>query len=244
MTTLRLDLAYDGSGFRGYAYQQGLRTVQGELEKALETLFGDSIETSVAGRTDAGVHARGQVVSIEVDSAIDVEKLARSLNGLLGPEIAVMAVGEVEAEFNARFSARWRRYRYTLDTGPAPDPLQRGFSWHVGSSLDWAAMGTAADQFVGEHDFGAFCRSVEGKSNVRRVDEAKWQAGEGDRLDFWIEANAFCHQMVRSLVGLCYDVGRGFTPADSVADIVASKDRGRVATVAPPQGLILWQVGY
>ena len=243
MPSLRLDLAYDGSGFRGYARQEGLRTVQSTLEEALETLLGGPIETAVAGRTDAGVHARGQVVSLRVDSTVDVEKLARSLNGLVGPEIAVMAVTEVDAGFNARFSAIWRRYRYSLDTGPAPDPLHRGFVWHVGPRLDQAAMDETAAQFVGEHDFGAFCRAVEGKSNVRRVDEAKWEPAP-NRLHFWIEANAFCHQMVRSLVGLCYDVGRGFTPVGSVADIIDSRDRSRVATVAPPHGLILWEVGY
>jgi tRNA pseudouridine38-40 synthase len=243
MPTLRLDLAYDGSGFRGYARQKGLRTVQGVLEDAIATVIEGRVETSVAGRTDAGVHARGQVVSFRVESAVDVERLARSLNGLVGPEMAVMAVTEVDDGFNARFSARWRRYRYTMSIGPAPDPLTRGFEWHVGTSLDQASMKAAAAEFVGEHDFSAFCRSVEGRSNVRRVDESDW-AGEDDRLHFWIRANAFCHQMVRSLVGLCFDVGRGFTPVQSVPDIVESGDRSRVATVAPPHGLVLWEVGY
>jgi tRNA pseudouridine38-40 synthase len=115
--------------------------------------------------------------------------------------------------------------------------------WHVGPTVDAAAMAATAAEFSGEHDFSAFCRSVAGKSNVRRVEEAKWQVSE-DQLEFWIQANAFCHQMVRSLVGLSYDVGRGFTPLRSVGDIIESRDRGRVATVAPPHGLTLWQVGY
>lgn len=243
MPTLRLDLAYDGSGFRGYAHQEGLRTVQGALENALRTVLDGPVETAVAGRTDSGVHARGQVVSVRVESPIDVDRLARSLNGLVGPEIAVKAVSEVDDGFDARFSARWRRYRYSMFTGPVPDPLTRGFEWHVGPRLDHDAMAAAATEFVGEHDFGAFCRSVEGKSNVRRVDETGWEP-DGDRLHFWIRANAFCHQMVRSLVGLCYDVGRGFTAAGSVGEIVESADRSRVATVAPPHGLILWEVGF
>jgi tRNA pseudouridine38-40 synthase len=243
MPSLRLDLAYDGSGFRGYARQEGLRTVQGLLEEALEVVLGGKVETSVAGRTDAGVHARGQVVSCRVEGPVDVLRLTRSLNGIVGPEISVMAVSEVAEDFNARFSAVWRRYRYLLSTGVAPDPLRRGFEWHVGPGLDLGAMTSAAGGFIGEHDFSAFCRSVEGSSNVRRVDEARWEAEDG-ALSFWIKANAFCHQMVRSLVGLCYDVGRGFTPAESVRDIVESGDRARVATVAPPHGLILWEVGY
>jgi tRNA pseudouridine38-40 synthase len=243
MPTLRLDLAYDGSGFRGYAHQEGLRTVQGTLEDAIETALGGRAETVVAGRTDARVHARGQVVSFQVEPPVDVERLARSLNGLVGPEIAVMAATEVDDGFSARFSARWRCYRYSMSTGPAPDPLTRGFEWHVGPRLDHEAMMAAAAEFVGEHDFSAFCRSVEGRSNVRRVEETGWES-DGDRLHFWIRANAFCHQMVRSLVGLCYDVGRGFTPVGSVGEIVESADRSRVATVAPPHGLILWEVGY
>jgi tRNA pseudouridine38-40 synthase len=243
MPTLRIDLAYDGSGFRGYADQQGQRTVQGTLEDALNTVLDGPVETAVAGRTDAGVHARGQVVSVRVGSPVDPERLARSLNGLVGPEISVIAVSEADGGFDARFSARWRRYRYSMSTGTAPDPLTRGFEWHVGPRLDHEAMTAAATEFVGEHDFSAFCRSAEGRSNVRRVEEADWQA-DGDRLHFWIKANAFCHQMVRSLVGLCYDVGRGFTPVESVADILDSGDRSRVATVAPPHGLTLWEVGY
>ena len=243
MPTLRLDLAYDGSGFRGYARQQGLRTVQGVLEDAIATALGSPVETSVAGRTDAGVHARGQVVSLQVEDEVDVERLARSVNGMVGPEISVTAVTEVAGDFNARFSASWRRYRYSISTGESPDPLIRGFVWHVGPRIDTEAMVGTAVEFLGEHDFSAFCRSVAGKSNVRRVDEARWEVGDSS-LEFWIKANAFCHQMVRSLVGLAYDVGRGFTDAGSVREIVESGDRSRVSTVAPPHGLVLWEVGY
>jgi tRNA pseudouridine38-40 synthase len=243
MPTLRLDLAYDGSGFRGYARQDGLRTVQGELEQALATVLGSAVETSVAGRTDAGVHARGQVVSVRFDGRVELRPLLRALNGILGPEISVMAVTEAAADFDARFSAVGRKYRYSLSIGVAPDPLHRGHQWHVGPGLDLGAMEETAGEVVGEHDFSAFCRSIQGVANVRRVDEARWEE-EGDVVHLWIEANAFCHQMVRSVVGLCYDVGRGFTPVDQVGEIILSRDRGRVATVAPPHGLVLWEVGY
>lgn len=243
MPTLRLDLAYDGSGFRGYARQEGHRTIQAVLEEAIETVLRVPVQSAVAGRTDAGVHARGQVVSIRVEEAVDTERLARSLNGLVGPEMTVMAVTEVEETFNARFSASWRKYRYEISTASAPDPLSRGFVWHVGPTVDATAMAATAAEFRGEHDFSAFCRSVAGKSNVRRVDDATWEVS-GDRMEFWIQANAFCHQMVRSLVGLSHDVGRGFTPVASVRDIIESRDRARVVTVAPPHGLTLWEVGY
>ena len=243
MRTYRLDLGYDGAGFRGYARQEGQRTIQGELETALETILGTPPSTSVAGRTDAGVHARAQVVSFEVEEEIDGLQLARSLNGILGPEIAIAEVTRVQDGFNARFSATFRRYRYLMALSPAWDPLTRHQVWHVGRSLDIGAMQAVAALAVGEHDFSAFCRSAEGKSNVRLVEEAHWEPADS-LLTFWIKANAFCHQMVRSLVGFAYDVGRGFTGVDSISEIIDSGDRGRVVTIAPPHGLTLWEVGY
>jgi tRNA pseudouridine38-40 synthase len=243
MPSYRLDLAYDGTGFRGYASQDGQRTVQSELESALETVLGVLPLTSVAGRTDAGVHARGQVVSFEFDGDIDGPRLARSLGGILGPEIAVSGVSKAEDGFSARFSAIYRRYRYVMSPAPASDPMTRHQVWHVGRSLDVAAMDAVAAAVVGEHDFSAFCRSVEGKSNVRVVDEARWDTGD-DVLTFWIQANAFCHQMVRSLVGFAYDIGRGFTGIESISEIIDAGDRSRVVTIAPPHGLTLWEVGY
>ena len=243
MPTYRLDVAYDGSGFSGYARQAGLRTVQGELESALAVALRTAIDTSVAGRTDAGVHARGQVVSFEYEGDVDLVRLPRSLNGIVGPEVSVRSASMVPEGFNARFSATWRRYRYLIDMGPSPDPLMRGFVWHIGRPLDVEAMRSAGAAFVGEHDFSAFCRSVEGSSNVRRVTELA--IGEGDGLlRTWVQANAFCHQMVRSIVGYLYDVGRGFSDGARVGEVISAGDRGALATVAPPHGLTLWAVGY
>lgn len=243
MPIVRLDLGYDGSGFRGYAKQEGQRTVQGELEAALQVLLGEIPDTSVAGRTDAGVHARGQVVSFNWDDELDLESLRRSINGIVGSEIALMKVAPEADGFSARFSAVSRLYRYTIDIGPAPNPLTRKTSWHVARSLDVESMRSVAGALIGEHDFGSFCRSVEGRSNVRRVHRAEW-VEEGDRLHFWIGANAFCHQMVRSIVGYSYDVGRGFSNPDQVGSVISARDRSVVATVAPPHGLVLWEVGY
>jgi tRNA pseudouridine38-40 synthase len=243
MPCYRLDLAYDGTGFRGYARQNGQRTIQGELETALETVLGFLPPTAVAGRTDAGVHARRQVVSFETDEDLDGLQLVRSLNGILGPEIAVGNVTRVQDGFSARFSATFRRYRYQISSVPVGDPLSRHQIWHVGRALDIVAMQSVGAAVLGEHDFSAFCRSVEGQSNVRRVDEARWEEAEGV-LTFWIRANAFCHQMVRSLVGFAYDVGRGFTNVDSINEVIEAGDRSRVVTVAPPHGLTLWEVGY
>lgn len=243
MAVYRLDIAYDGSGFRGYAAQPGQRTVQGELESALETLLGIKVDTVVAGRTDAGVHAHGQVVSLSHDGDVDVERARRSLNGLVGPEIAVRALTRADDEFHARFSATWRRYRYRISTGPAPDPLSRAVTWHVGRELDVESMSVAAATLTGEHDFSSFCRTVEGKSNVRRLTELDLSTGV-ESLEVWARANAFCHQMVRSIVGFLYDIGRGFSSAADAPDVLAARDRAQVGTVAPPHGLTLWEVGY
>lgn len=243
MPTYRLDVAYDGSGFHGYAAQTGQRTIQGELESALAKLVAGGVETAVAGRTDAGVHARGQVVSFETDGEVDVEQMRRSLNSLVGPEVSVLAMGQTSDGFHARFSAKSRRYRYLIDPRPFADPMIRHMVWHVGRDLDVESMSVVVDEVVGEHDFSSFCRSVEGRSNVRRVSDAELVTEEG-LLAFWIEANAFCHQMVRSLVGYMYDIGRGFSSASEARDVIQAKDRSRVATVAPPRGLTLWEVRY
>lgn len=243
MPTYRLELAYDGSGFRGYARQSGQRTVQGELEHALEKVLGVVPETVVAGRTDAGVHARRQVVSMVTDDQLDTNAVFRSLNGILGSEIAVFAIEQAEEDFSARFSARWRRYRYLIDAGIAADPMTRHLAWHVGPSIDMERIRSATIPLLGKHDFTSFCRSVEGRSNVRVVEEAVWET-DGDLRRFWIRANSFCHQMVRALVGHLYDVGRGFAKVESTLEVIEARDRSRVATVAPPHGLTLWEVGY
>ncbi|MCI0424998.1 MAG: tRNA pseudouridine(38-40) synthase TruA [Actinobacteria bacterium] len=242
MPTVRLDLGYDGSGFHGYAKQEGLRTVQGELETALGRVLGGSPETAVAGRTDAGVHARGQVVSFAAGPTLDTEQLLRALNGMLGPEIAVTRAAMVDNGFHARHSAVWRRYRYRLGTRPGGDPLTRGYTWDVGRDLDREAMELAAAVFLGEHDFSSFCRG--GGSSVRQVEESRLIAEDEGVLVYWVRANAFCHQMVRSLVGHLYDVGRGFASADDAGMVLGAGDRSLVVTVAPPHGLTLWEVGY
>lgn len=243
MPVIRLDLSYDGTGFRGYAKQNGQRTVQGDLEDAIGEVLGQTVTTAVAGRTDAGVHARGQVVSFHAQSPIDPDRLIRSLNAILGGEVVVSSADEVDETFHARFSAKSRTYRYMVSLARTPNPMMRHMVWHVGSSVDWDLMQDAARAFVGEHDFSSFCRSVQGKSNVRNVRRAEW-LNAGANGEFWIEANAFCHQMVRSLVGLCYDVGRGHIEPAVVSTVIDRADRSSTVTVAPPHGLTLWKVEY
>lgn len=244
MPTYRLDVAYDGSGFHGFARQPGLRTVQGVLEEALGNLIGEAVETTGAGRTDAGVHARGQVVSFTVADPLDPDRAVRALNGMAGPEVAVTGCAPVPDGWSARFSATWRSYRYRVVTGPAADPLLRHSTWHVEHALDLGAMSEAAACFVGEHDFASFCRRAEGRSTVRDVREARWSAADGGMLVFAVTAGSFCHQMVRSLTGWCVDVGRGRRPASGTAAVLDARDRAAAGTVAPPHGLVLWEVGY
>ncbi len=243
MPTYRLDFAYLGGGFRGYAWQRGdVRTVQGELETALAHLTGP-VRTEVAGRTDAGVHARQQVVSFAVEDELDPERVIRSLNRMLGPEIGVESCRRVPDDFSARFSASWRAYRYQILNRPTPDPFRAATSWHVPHPLDVAVMDLAVVPLVGEHDFASFCRAAAGRSTVRRVLEATWTRA-ADLVELSIRASSFCHQMVRSVVALAVDVGRGRIAADRTAAILAGRDRSLGRGVAPPHGLILWEVGY
>ncbi len=244
MPTYRLDLAYDGSGFRGYAANAGVRTVQGSLEDALATVLRRGVETAVAGRTDAGVHARGQVVSFSAPEAIDPGRLQRALNRLLAPEVVVWALAEAPDGFDARRSALWRSYRYAIDDGLLPDPARRWTVWHVAVPLDAAAMDSAARAFVGEHDFASLCRAVEGGATVRRVLEADWHRADDGLLVFGVAASAFCHQMVRSMVALCVEVGRGRLDPVAIPGILEARDRNAARGVAPAHGLTLWEVGY
>jgi tRNA pseudouridine38-40 synthase len=240
--TYRLDIGYDGTGFHGYAAQRGVRTVQGVLEEALFRITG-RVETAVAGRTDAGVHARGQVVSFVHDQELDGNRTAHSLNNMLGEEIVVRGCRAVPDDFNARFSARSRTYHYQVLSSSLGDPLIRHMIWHVQDRLELVPMNAAAAHFVGEHDFASFCRKAQGRSTLRTVLGAAWESDDGNYM-FEITATSFCHQMVRSLVAVCVDAGRGRLDPDTVPDIIAARDRNSARGVAPPGGLILWEVEY
>jgi len=269
MPSYRIDLAYDGGGFHGYAKNAGVRTIQGELERALGTVLGSKVATVVAGRTDTGVHAWGQVVSLDAAADLDLERVTRSLSTMLAPEIVVRSVSPAPDGFDARFGAVSRTYRYFVDDRPGPNPLHRHIAWHIETPLDSASMEVAAEGFVGEHDFASFCRSAEGKTTIRRVLSAAWwreadglapraelvAAGaghptanfadvDGGLLVFEITANAFCHQMVRSLVALSVEIGRGRVPVAAIPEIFDARDRNAARGAAPPHGLILWKVEY
>jgi tRNA pseudouridine38-40 synthase len=242
--TYRLDLGYDGSGFHGYAAQAGLRTVQSVLEEALFRITGP-VRTVVAGRTDAGVHARSQVVSFVCEKELDEDRTARSLNKMVRDEIVVRGCRKVPDDFDARFSALSRTYRYRVANEPVLDPLIRHMVWHVRYKLDLGRMNSAARHFIGLHDFASFCRKADGRSTERNVMRLAWERDLSDgHLVFEIIASSFCRHMVRSLVAVCVDAGRGKLEPDAVPDIIAVRDRNASCGAAPPQGLTLWDVAY
>lgn len=241
MATYRLDLAYDGSNFHGYARQPDLRTVQGELEAALAPWTGN-VGTYVAGRTDRGVHATEQVVSFTC-SLLDTDRVVRSLNAQLAPEIAVHAIREMDPQFHARFSATGRAYRYRIHNAPVHDPFRASVAWNLDVPLDTDAMDASVRTLVGEHDFSAFCRRQGDRSMVRRVLWVGWRRKQED-VEMSIGALSFCHQMVRSIVAVSVEVGRGRLVVDDVASILRSRDRATAKGTAPARGLTLVAVSY
>ena len=264
---LRLDLSYDGTDFHGWAAQPGQRTVQGELEQALARIARVPVRVTVAGRTDAGVHARGQVCHLDLPREVlatipgrsdrsPAEALVTRLAGVLPDDVVVHVAREVTSEFDARFGALWRRYRYRISDGPAAhDPLRRDVLRHR-RPLDVQAMARASEPLLGEHDFLSYCRPREGATTVRELRELRWERpGEG-RADeglivATVVADAFCHHMVRSLVGALLGVGEGRRPESWPAEILAARTResatrdgAGAAPMCPPQGLTLEHVAY
>lgn len=241
---VRLTLAYDGTGFRGWARQRGQRTVQGVLEGALQRFLGDVPKLSVAGRTDAGVHARGQVVSFERAGELDVARLQRALNAMLAPEVVVADARFAPSDFDARRSATAREYRYRIDIGPFPDPFTSAYVWHRPGELSISRMRAAARHLVGEHDFASFCRAPkDGSSTFRRLERLA-VSRSGDRVEITARANAFLHQMVRALVGTLVAVGEGRIDPEEIPAILGARDRSAAGPVAPPHGLTLERVVF
>jgi tRNA pseudouridine38-40 synthase len=253
---LRIDLAYDGTGFHGWARQVGLRTVQGDLEQALDTVLrttGSSL--TVAGRTDTGVHARGQVAHLDVADDLlvapagrartpVVDGLLRRLNGVLDPDLRIRRIVPAPPGFDARFSAVWRRYCYRIADDPqAVDPLTRSHVLAWPRPLDLDRMNAAAALLLGEHDFAAFCRKREGATTIRSLLDLSWTRVDGV-AEATVRADAFCHNMVRSLVGCMIAVGEGRRDPAWAADVLAARVRDPSVTVVHPHGLTLEEVGY
>jgi tRNA pseudouridine38-40 synthase len=247
---LRIDLSYDGSAFSGWAAQPGRRTVEDVVAAALERVLRLPAppKLTVAGRTDAGVHARGQVIHVDVPAEAwsgTEHRVISRLAGVLPADVRVRAARPAPAEFDARFSALWRRYAYRVcDDEAAADPLRRHETLWYFRRLDLAAMNEAARCFLGEHDFAAFCRRREGATTIRAVRTLDWQRDDHGIATATVVADAFCHNMVRSLVGALLAVGEGRKPPGWPAAVLAAAVRDPAVRVVPPHGLCLEEVGY
>jgi len=247
MRTIRMTVAYDGTEFAGFQVQTGRRTVQGVLETAIARVAGSPVRVAGAGRTDAGVHATGQVVTFPTESPLTPAVLQRATNGVLPEDVVVVDAGEAASGFHARFSARARGYRYTISNATERPVLDRRYVFQWRSYLDVAAMDEAAQLLVGCHDFAAFGGTLHGRerptSTVRTVFRLHfWRDGERVLLD--AAADAFLPHMVRNLVGTLVPVGMGNTTAKDVGAVLAGRDRRWAGVTAPPQGLCLTKVWY
>jgi tRNA pseudouridine38-40 synthase len=255
---IRLQLAYDGAAFFGAQVQSAQRTVASELTTALDRITGQPVPITFAGRTDRGVHADGQVAHGDILSPLSDERLQRSLNAILPPDLVVSRLETVHETFHARYDARWREYRYQVWNAPFRHPALARQTWHLIRPLDCTALTAATNALVGEHDFAAFAGQglgvpgrTQARSTVREVYEARWlersptlPEPSGQILEFWVRASGFLPQMVRTIVAAAIEVGTGRQTPEWFESILREGDRSAAPAPAPPQGLSLWRVGY
>jgi tRNA pseudouridine38-40 synthase len=242
MRNIKLTIEYEGTAYAGWQRQANAPSVQGEIEAVLSRILQEEVSVIGAGRTDAGVHARGQVANFKTLAPMPCQEIGSGLNALLPGDIGIVRIEEVPEDFHARYSARGRRYSYTIIRERSP--LMRNFSWHVGYPLDLGMMNQAASGITGSMDFGSFCKGQsEVDDPVCAVTRASWRE-EGARVLFSIEADRFVHGMVRALVGTMVDVGRGFTTLEGFSEILRRTDRREGGANAPARGLMLEAVLY
>ncbi|WP_233095910.1 tRNA pseudouridine(38-40) synthase TruA [Alicyclobacillus sp. SO9] len=244
MTKIKLVVSYDGTDFHGFARQPKVRTVQGELESTLTRLLTCPTEVVGSGRTDAGVHAKAQVVHFHQDKGPEAKRYPYILRRSLPKDIVVTSACEVDSNFHARFSAVGKTYRYTLQTSRVEDIFTSRYAWHVPGKLNLNPVERALPYFIGEHDFTSFCASATPvKDKVRRLTELRLEA-EGSFVHVYCSGTGFLQYMVRIIVGTLVDIGRGRLHPDSIPRILEARDRRLAGQTAPPNGLILWKVHY
>ena len=246
---VRARVAYHGGDFHGFAENPGVRSIAGDLNKAISIVVGEPISVTCAGRTDKGVHAIGQVISFDVPDGVSLEKLASSVNSQCGPSVLFTDLKFVDQEFDARFSAISRTYSYRILNSLDLDPFLVDRAWHIPTKLDVSSMQKASKHLIGEHDFSSFCKKPKLKSGVtaslvRYVNSATWSSPNENDLFFEISASSFCHQMVRSIVGTLVRVGLGKISHEYLPKLISLADRQAAGEIAPPRGLILLSVEY
>ncbi|MHB8174737.1 MAG: tRNA pseudouridine(38-40) synthase TruA [Nitrospirota bacterium] len=244
MKNIKVILEYDGTGFAGWQFQPDQRTLQGEFEAAVKKISGEEFRVTASGRTDAGVHALGQVVNFKTSAGMDARAWLGALNHFLPPEMRALEVSEVPEDFNARYSAKGKQYGYIILNRQSPSPLKRNYSWHVPMPLDIAAMKEGAAHLLGEHDFTSF-RAVNSDSiNPVKTMRSLEILPDGNRIFFSLEADGFLRHMVRTVVGTLVEVGKGRFAPDDVKDMLEARARTKAGPTAPGQGLYLVRVEY
>lgn len=239
-----MTISYDGTDYNGFQKQPRGITVQGELEKVIESLVRHPVTVYGSGRTDAGVHARTQVIHFRTDSPIPVERWALALNSRLPESIVIRDVQEAKLDFHARLSAKRKTYRYALNNSLYPDVFQRRYQWHISRKMDEDAMFKSAEHFLGTQEFTSFSSSRTATSNhIRTIYRSEW-VREGDVLFYYVEGNGFLYNMVRILVGTMIHVGDGKIKEADIPEIIMSKNRKKAGPTAPAAGLTLWNVEY
>jgi len=259
----KLTVAYDGTSFNGWQTQPGLPTIQGTLAQALHRITGEMVLPQGSGRTDTGVHALGQVASVTLNSSIPAPNLQRALNNLLPGSIRILSIEAADPAFHARHNARRKTYEYRIAPQAICPPTLASFVWNCTRPLDLAAMQRAAAYVIGQHDFTSFAATdpdlrsrndadgdehddlpAAGRSAVRSIFTSSWSLGEDGLFLYRITGSGFLHHMVRNLVGIFVDIGRGRTPAEAIPAILAARSRSAAGPTAPPQGLFLVEVEY
>lgn len=241
----KFTIAYDGKAYHGWQIQPHGQTIQGTIEKAIETIVQQKCRLSASGRTDAGVHAYGQVAHVLIDTQITASRLQKGINSLLPPDISIVGCEIVPAKFHARFDAQKKQYRYQIINSPHPVPIGRQYVWQIFQPLDLAAMREATDFFIGEHDFKTFESAGSPRNHTtRHIFSAKWDQPRKHHLTFEIEANGFLKQMVRNIVGTIVDVGKGRFQPEDIPRMLAAQNRSIAGQTAPAGGLFLMAVTY
>ncbi len=245
MRNIKLTIEYDGTGYHGWQVQPNLYTIQGILQERIGVITGERISLIASGRTDAGVHAFGQVANFRTESRISPDAIRQGLNSLIPDDIAIREVEEVGDDFHARFSAKSKLYEYHILNSPVPSPMERNFSWYVSRRLGLGKMRKAAQMLLGTHDFSSFRSAQSDNLNpVRTLMNLEIRSRRNHMITIRMRANAFLKQMARNIVGTLVDVGRGRIDPEDLGEILEARDRARAGMAAPPHGLFLVEVEY